>query len=117
MQLDGGRFSIVHRRLIALVDITMTVPADWVIDVKPGSAEAMYKPSGCYVTLDGGGEDSPEFVLDQKGMKPTRERNDLCVKSSTPGWSPGGLAVNLVRTYRKDQRDKARKAERASTKQ
>jgi len=111
MQLDGGRFNIVHRRLMALVDITMTVPADWVIDVTPGSAEAMYKPSGCYVTLEGGGEDSPEFVLDQKGMKPTRERNDL-VKGGTPGWSPGGLAVNLVRTFRKDQRDRARKLER-----
>lgn len=112
MQLDGGRFSIVHRRFMALVDITMTVPADWVIDMTPGSAEAMYKPSGCYVTLDGGGEDSPETVLDQKGLKPTRERNDL-VKGGAPGWSPGGLAVNLVRTYRKDQRDKARKAEKA----
>lgn len=115
MQLDGARFNLVHRRLMALVDITMTTPTDWSLDVNSKSVEATYTPSGCYVTLDGGGEDSPETVLDQKGLKPTRERNDLCVKSSTPGWSPGGLSVNLVRTYRKDQRDKARKAEKKVT--
>lgn len=112
MQLDGARFNRVHRRMMALVEITMTVPAEWTLDLTPKSVEAVYAPSGCYVTLDGGGEDSPETVLDQSGMKPTRERRDLCV-GGTPGWSPGGLAVNLVKEYRKNQRDKRRKLEKA----
>lgn len=115
MQLDGARFNRVHRRFVALVEITMTVPAEWTLDVTPKSVEAVYTPSGCYLTLDGGGEDSPEIVLDQSGMKPTRERRELCVGGAL-GWSPGGLAVNLVKEYRKNQRDKARKLEKAAAK-
>lgn len=115
MQLDGARFNWVHRRLMALVEITMTVPGEWTLDLTPKSVEAVYQPSGCYVTLDGGGEDSPETVLDQSGMKPTRERRELCV-GGTPGWSPGGLGVNLVKEYRKNQRDKQRKLDKAAAK-
>lgn len=105
MKISGARMNRIHWRLSNLVNITMTVSEHWNVDVTATSAEAVYEPSGCYVTLDGGGKDSPETVLDQKHMSATPDRYRLARDAS----APGALAVLLVKEHRRNLRDKARR--------
>jgi hypothetical protein len=113
--MNGARLVRIANRLNTLADITGTVPGDWTIDVTAKSAEAVYLPSGCYVTIEGGGDDSPETVLDQRRILPTVERRAMATGHGFgPGWSPGALAVALVKEFRRNEANKARRIAKAT---
>lgn len=112
--INGGGLTRITRRFETLANITCTGTGEWSVEWSPGLVTATHI-CGAYVTLHGGEpSESPEFMLDQTGLCPSSKRRALATGTSGAGWSPGALAVLLVREWRDIQALRARRADNAS---
>lgn len=99
------------RRMMALCDVTATLPADWYVDFGyRGLVTAYHDTTGSYVTILGGGPEGEEHLLDEKGLTCTPKRREVLTRGG------GALSALMVREFKKMAHDRAYRAARASAK-
>ena len=102
---DGALLVSLGRRMTVLCDLTATLPADWSIVFRNGSVTAT-STSGAYIMLAGGGPDSEELLLDEKGLTSTARRRLMLTRG---GFALGSL---LIREHRKLKQDRITRSEK-----
>lgn len=102
---------MLSKRILALCDITVTLPQDWFVDFgQHGLATCYHQESGAYITICGGGPDGEEHMLDTPGLTTTAERRKKLADGG------GALAYLLIRERKRMLADRATRAARASAK-
>jgi hypothetical protein len=107
---SGALLVSLGRRMAVLCDLTATIPADWQIEFRHRigleSQVTATSASGAYITLIGGGPDSEEFLLDEKGLTSTARRRLMLTRG---GFALGSL---LIREHRKLKQDRITRSEK-----